>query len=82
MTNELAAHHAPNQRLKLIYQTSDNKYMANLVPGKSIVSHLHDVNLRSIGFIALLIFEFILFLQLHKSYKHKQFAPSSIFMLI
>lgn len=43
MMNELMVPHAPNQRLKLIYQTADHKYMAYLVLAKSIVSHLSDL---------------------------------------
>lgn len=82
MTNELAVRHALNQRLERIRQTSDNKYMVYLVPAKSTVSPLADVNLRSTGFIVLFVFELILFLQLQKSYKHKPCAPCSIFMLI
>lgn len=64
MTNESAVRHALNQRLERIYQTSDDKYMVYLVPAKSAVRHLTDVNLRSIGFIVLFVFEFILFPQL------------------
>ena len=64
------------------FQPSDSKHTPYLVPAESIISHLRDVDLRPVGFIALFVFEFILFLQLHKSYKHKQFAPSSIFTLI